>query len=276
VKNPVSESDIPDTTRSVDDPMDPAEQARVHAALGDLTFLRPDARTPVESMPEEVWTRLSAVIAQESMARATPTARHSRALRWSGGLVAASVAVVAVGIGMTVVRGGGSDVGVVAQDAAGASAPALAEALAGGPQGMNFAGMVPPVQMLVDSDTPYTRSGLSAQVESVMKRFGLGPSLKSQAAVAAAPMPMADELPATGFTSDEQRLRDCVTKLTSLAQSTALMVDRSTYESQNAGVVVTPDYAPGSATTSPTGHWQVFVVDPNCELKLTIEISLTP
>jgi len=141
---------------------------------------------------------------------------------------------------------------------------------------MNFAGIVPPVQMLVGSDTPYTKSGLRAQVESVMKRFGAGPAMKSQDAIAAAPMAVAADVPSTGFTADVQRLRDCVTQLTSLAESTALMVDRSTYEGQDAGVVVTPEYGAGSGSAPLPDHWQVFVVDPNCKLKLTIEISVTP
>lgn len=280
----MTESDIPDTTRSVDDSVDPAELARVQVALGELTFLRPDAPLPIptettsaDTMPTDVWTRLAKAIAQESAAHAAPPARYSRAARWGGGLVAASVAVVAVGIGMTVVRDQGADVGVVAVDAAaGASSPALAEALAA-PQGMNFAGMVPPAQMLVDSDTPYTRDGLRAQVASVMKRFGAGPGLKSEVAAAPAPMAVtAAELPATGFTADEQRLRDCVTKLTSLAESTAVIVDRSTYEGDDAGVVVAPEYRSSSAATPVPDHWQVFVVDPNCELKFSMVISVTP
>jgi hypothetical protein len=272
VNSPVSESDIPDATRSVDETVDPAQWARAQAALGELTFLRPDARTPNDEMPADVWARLASVLAEESAARVTPAARSSRAVRWGGGLVAASVAVVAVGLGMSMVRGQSAEVAVVAGDVQGASAAALAEEFAA-PDALSLAGMVPPVQMLVDSDTNYTRSGLGAQVASVMKRFGANAERK---VAAAAPVVVAAEQPATWFTSDEQRLRDCVTKLTNLAQSTAVMVDRSTYEGREAGVVVAPEYETGSAATPVPDHWQVFVVDQDCNLTMEIQISVAP
>lgn len=110
----------------------------VTAALADLPFLRPDqAPAAPEEMPAPVWDRLAAALDAEAAARAVdahenvlafPTAAaaaapvadappRSRALRWAGGLVAASVAVVAVGVGVTVLRGGGSGGAVVANDA---------------------------------------------------------------------------------------------------------------------------------------------------------------
>jgi len=280
----MTESDIPDAAHAADEWLDPAESAGVQQALGQLAFLRPDGGDPAEPMPMEVWARLSAALAEEAAHRsppATPTRiagepapRVSRPIRWGGGLIAASVAVVAVGIGMTVVRDQSPDVAVVAGDAGAMSAPALAEALTA-PQNLSFAGMVPPVRMLVDSDMDYTATGLRTQVASVLKRFGAGTQEKGvEAAVPAAVDAAA--LPSTGFTSDEQSLRDCITKLTALADSTALMVDRSTFEGQDAGVVVTPEYGAGAAASAAPDQWRVFVVDPDCELKLAIQITLAP
>ena len=277
----MTESDIPDAAHAADEWLDPAESAGVQQALGQLAFLRPDGGDPAEPMPAEVWARLSAALAAEAAHRSpmptstgiadAPARRASRPIRWGGGLIAASVAVVAVGIGMTVVRDQSPDVAVVAGDA---GAPALAEALTA-PQGLSFAGMVPPVRMLVDSDMDYTATGLRTQVASVMERFGAGTQEKGvEAAVPAAVDAAA--LPSTGFTSDEQSLRDCITKLTALADSTALMVDRSTFEGQDAGVVVTPEYEAGAAASPAPDQWRVFVVDPDCELKLAIQITLAP
>ncbi len=100
--------------RSTDDEADPEVLAAVQRALADLTFLRPDEGAPdaspaPEPMPDWAWARISSALSTEA-AHAEPSARHprSRLVRWGGGLVAASVAVLAVGLGVQVFSAGGS------------------------------------------------------------------------------------------------------------------------------------------------------------------------
>ena len=287
--------------RAADDDVDPADLAFVADALADLTFLRPD-EAPVEeapTMPEWAWDRVAAGLTEESAhrhaesAQRTPTDTTSRGsrgpsrlVRWGGGLVAASLAVVAIGAGVTLT--GGSDADVVAGEAPAASlvaqpAPAAEEgqaeadgAIAAGvleaPQQLSFAGMVPPAQMLVDSQMNYTADSLASQVSSVLKRFGVDERAKnlsepSPAVIESAPMP------ATGFTASEEALRDCITKLTRFAGSTALMVDRANFEGHDSGVVVAPSYAQSSPDMT---RLQVWVVDPNCDVTMAIQISMAP
>lgn len=337
----------PDHPRSIDDDVDPAAVAWVVSALGDLSFLRPDPEADDASpsvMPDHVWQRLQDALAAEpavtpatappaAVAASTPIAAEvgsgdadvvaldsrrqpSRAARWAGGLVAASVAVVAVGVGVTAFQGSSTGGGaVVAGDA-----PATAEAFAAaesdpsaksggaegaasedaaamtmaapssspmteaapdtsyldGPDTMTFAGMVPPVLRLVQSDTDYTEDGLRGQVTDVLTEIGLK---EPEAVVEAVTDPEpAVEMPADpmpGFVTAAGTLRDCITKLTSETSSTALMVDMATFEGQEAGVVVAPEYpmtmAEQAAPMSTT--LEVWVVDPECDITMKLRLT---
>jgi ketosteroid isomerase-like protein len=253
--------------RDIDDQVDPDDLAAVEQALAGLDFLRPDAPLAAEPMPDWAWDRLTTAMAAET-ARAThvPAAGRSRLARWGGGLVAASVAVVAVGVGVTAFQGEGSGGAVVAGDAA-APAPSVAALSAeAGPERLAFAG-ISPAHMLVDSDTDYTAAGLRSQVRQVLTAFGVGDEEQAKQ-VMAAETPVVVEgagVPTTGFLASEESLRDCITKLTQDAEATALMVDRSTYEGQDAGVVVAPEDAP-VASTPTMDELLVWVVDEDCEI----------
>ena len=292
--------------RDVDEAVDPADLDLVADELGQLTFLRPeDAETT--AMPGWAWDRLASALAAEADQRASgtqltgvPATRprgSSRIVRWGGGLAAASLAVIA--IGAAVIVSGGSTADVVAGDAPATSmaidgaasleeadaaagqeiapaaeAPSLDAGVLQAPQRLSFAGMVPPAQMLVDSNMNYTADSLGSQVTSVLRRFGVD----GRAKAASSPAPEVIEttnIPGWGFTASEQALRDCITKLTRFADSTALMVDRSDFEGSDAGVVVTPTYAETSPAPDMT-HLQVWVVDPDCEITMEIQISMTP
>ncbi len=103
---------------------DDARPDEITAALAGLAFLDParEADLADPPMPDWAWDRLVAALDTEAAQRpapdnvlaftprpATETARPSRALRWAGGLVAASVAVVAVGVAVsTLDRTGGA------------------------------------------------------------------------------------------------------------------------------------------------------------------------
>ena len=292
--------------RDVEDQADPADLAFTQEALAGLAFLRPDSPdapgldvdtdVPV-TMPDWAWARMSQALAAESEIRAhaapAPAARRSRTTRWGGGLVAASVAIVAVGLGVTVLRGA-SDVAVVAGDAPQASVPAEAKALEAapapaaqapltsdvlaGPERMSFAGMVPPTQMLVDSDTDYTEGRLRTQVRSVLSKFGVGDEQEAASAMTAPAVVEMTDVPETGFMSSADSLSDCIDRLMKQAASTALLVDHANYEGQEAGVIVAPE-DPAAMDQSPApvlGRMHVWVVDPNCDITTAVEITLTP
>jgi len=253
--------------RDVDEQIDPDDLAAVEQALAGLDFLRPDGPAPDEPMPDWAWDRLSTALAAET-ARATDTPVHgrSRLARWGGGLVAASIAVVAVGVGVTAFQGSGSGGAVVAGDAAAPAASMAALSAEAGPERLAFAG-ISPARMLVDSDTDYTATGLRAQVRQVLTSFGVGDEEQAKQLMAAEPPLVVEEagVPTTGFLSSEESLRDCITKLTQDADATALMVDRSTYEGRDAGVVVAPDDAP-VASAPDMNELLVWVVDEDCDI----------
>jgi hypothetical protein len=120
--------DARDEARFDEEPFDD-----VRAALSGLSHLDParwfSDEEPIDEapMPDETWERISLALASEASARAAathdnvvllPTAaaaaasapseqrgRHSRATRWGGGLVAASVVVVGVAFGVSTVNG---------------------------------------------------------------------------------------------------------------------------------------------------------------------------
>ena len=265
--------------RDVDDQVDPADLAAVEQALAGLDFLRPDAPAPTEPMPDWAWDRLSTALAAETARAADPrSSGRSRLARWGGGLVAASVAVVAVGVGVTAFQGSGSGGGaVVAGDAAVPAASVAALVAEAGPERLAFAG-ISPAQMLVDSDTAYTADGLRTQVRSVLTSFGVGDEQQAkQMMTADAPVEIeAAGVPATGFLSSEESLRDCITKLTQDADATALMVDRSTYEGQDAGVVVAPEDE-ALASAPDMSELLVWVVDEDCDILVKgVTIRLVP
>ncbi len=293
-----------------DDPsdVDPDDLAFVEAQLAGLTYLRPDD-APLGGpggddppMPEETWARLQAALRAEAPVVA---GRGSRTARWAGGLVAAGVAVVAVGIAATVLRSGGgavvADAG--AENAAGAVAkmsapsasafaaadaavpastlaPEAADTSSGAPFDTTAADVVPAARAVLDSRTDYQPGALPGQVVSLVKQAGFS-TLRDAVTKQMPPpaMPVDD-----GFTASWDRLRDCITWLTHSEQAQALVVDRGTYSGVEAGVVVAPavlvddigmsalptpsDQAPPSPSASidtPVGMFDVWVVDPQCE-----------
>jgi len=317
---------------------DTAAPAFVLAALAELDFLRapdaplgaampdaampdaqmpsaqipsaapPDAAPPDAEMPDWVWARLRAAIeaAHEpaTSAAASPATTVRRPGRWAGPLVAASLAVVAVGVAIAVLRPTGAS--VVATDAissaissaapsaakvavsaaaeaapmtaaqepsvAGAGADADAGPEAGAAADAGAGALQPAARLVLDSHTDYQPDTLRDQVAAMVKDAGF-PTLR--AAMTKSPtavtMPVAD-----GFTSSWQELRSCVTRLTRSDQAQALVVDRGTYAGADAGVVVAPTdpgaftaessgIEPTATVPTPLGTFDVWVVDPQCQ-----------
>lgn len=249
---------------------DPQQVERVRSVLAGLDFLRPDdpavsrASDPAaadEAMPPWVWDRLTLALAAEADAPATR--RTPAWMRWGGGLVAASVAVLAVGVAVTTFSdGSGSDQG---------------------PTTMSFAGMAPPALRLIDSETDYTAADLGAQVSTVLAEMGMEPEVAMTAMKQApAEMPMPAEIVTAApepiaVLESPRSLRDCITKLTNLATSTALLIDWSTFDGQEAGVVVTPEYPQeaGRPVSEPDmSELDVWVIDHDCDVKAGIHIRM--
>jgi len=293
--------------------LDDASFDAVRASLGALAFLDPQQAAADVPMPADVWDRLRSALDAEATARAVdahenvvalpgatvpavatvaaspghPVHRASRGRRWAGGLVAASVAVVAVGLAVGTMRGGSGDASVVAVSAPSSTAPAPASGIeaggsvsddaaaradasgapeaGGAPEAFSVdptdradavtaqapeASIVPAARMVKTSQTNYVPGELRSQVVSLVKNAGFATPQEAMAkTVPLAAMPVGD-----GFTASWQALRDCVTWLTQSPDAQALIVDRATYDGNAAGVIVAPATLPDAdlSTPSPT------------------------
>lgn len=269
------QSPSPDSVaRITGDEPDPTEIAAVQQALAGLDFLRSGGPEPTEPMPDWAWDRLSIALAAQS----APASSSSRWIRWGGGLVAASVAVLAIGVAVTAFSGG-NDPALVAEGATDATAAKLsaeapapaAEALVS-PRMLSFAGMVPPTLRLVDSKTDYTSPTLTTQVSTVLHDMGMEPVQAEQAMSeppAEVAVPDTDERSILG---SSRMLRDCITKLTEVANSTALLIDWATFEGRDAGVVVAPEYL--TPTAPDLTELDIWVIDPNCDVQVTLHMAM--
>lgn len=254
--------------RSADGP-EGADDTWVRGLLADLDFLRPDpdADAADEPMPAWVWARIDSTLAAETGA----SRRRPAWVRWGGGLVAASVAVLAIGIAVTSFSGGSSptsDTAVMAGAAPEAAvmkdaAPAMAAApdLEATPR-LSFAGMVPPALRLTGSQTDYTAADLRDQVAGLLQQLDMAPA-KARAAMQQAPAELVvPDAEPPALLQSPVTLRECITKLTKIATSTALLIDWSTFQGQEAGVIVTPEYP--SAGQPDVTELDVWVVDHQC------------
>lgn len=286
--------------------LDPATLAALREALGDLDFLRPDAPVDDTPMPEWAWQRIATALDDE---RGTAPATRRGWTRWAGGLVAASVAVLAIGVAVTTFSGSGGGEVLVAEgaatpsvarqtlpdEAAESAAPLMAappdtEALAAEadspatgsvtapdlsiPGMLSFAGMVPPAATVLNSKTDYSTPELTQQVGTMLDDMDMKmPRMKEamEGPPAELDIPL---VPATAVQQASQSLRDCVTRLTQLADSTALFVDWARVDGEDAGVVVVPEYA-GPGTTSPDlQELDIWVIDPECDVRVTVHMSM--
>lgn len=279
------------------------------AMLAGLTFLRPDAPNDpaIGPIPAWAWDRIDAALTAESQDRSAAEAtadavvvpldsapsrasRSGRAgYRWVGGLVAAALVVVVGGVVVTSLRttSDSSDAVVAAvafatTENAAAEDAAAGTAATGGPVAvaeaapapkMGGSGWVQPARMVLASGTDYTPAALGTQVTNLLDGVGIDTADEARA------MPVDAALASVGtggFTASMPALRDCVTALTESTQSQALVVDRATYQGNDAGVVVAPTYddatatsvspAPTTTLTTDMGELDVWVVNPDCSV----------
>lgn len=293
--------DTADVLRSADD-AGSADDTWVRSLLADLDFLRPEFPAAAgatagdagdagpsdaagEPMPPWVWTQIGATLAAEGGG----SRRRPAWVRWGGGLVAASVAVLAIGLAVTSFSGGAGQSGsgdssimagaaldtAVMKDSAPAKAAAPAEraapTLEAAPT-LSFAGIVPPTLNLIGSRTDYRADDLKDQVTSLLQQLDMAPE-KARAAMQQLPgeLVVPDAEPPDMLTTPV-KLRACVTKLTKIATSTALLIDWSTFHGVEAGVIIAPEYpTPGEADVTELDIW---VVDHRCEVQEDDHLSM--
>ena len=242
----------------------PDEEAYVRALLGSLR----DDDLP---MPEDVWTRLQAVIAEERRSQGprhlagTPTAlgddadpvsaqstivpvadlasRRTRRmpLGWMVG-AAAAVVVVLLGGGVVVgTMGGGSSSG-------GASNASSAPEVAGV---SNLVGTA--VTSETRSGTAYTRGSLATQVTTSLAAMSSAKDASTGSAPATGSVTAAGQKPLL----EGAALTACLTALTGTSTASAILVDRGTWAGADVDVIVLP-------TTGDATSIDVYVVHPTC------------
>jgi len=261
----------------------PQEQAQLAAALQEVRFLAapdsPDAFTePGAVMPTEVWNRLVAALdAQPALASVTPLRSRRRLLP---GLAAAAVAVIAIGVGVSVMRPAASNVAdapvvssastapvatvdTAASAAKTAAAPAAQESLQAPPPtdgpmvgavAPQTRAMIMPARFLMSSGTQYTSAAFDQQVDGLMQKVGVASPALADAVPTPTAMAVVGE---AGFTADLGALRDCITGIMHSSSSTALIVDRATFDGRDVGIVIVPQVA----------EVDVWIVGPSCTSK---------
>jgi hypothetical protein len=260
------------------------DQEWVIEALAGLDFLDPNRVTdePVERMPDAVWEQLATVLSLEQASRSGggasseilsfPTGGRRR-LNLTSGLIAASVAILAVGIAVVALRPA-TNTDVVASNApagsvaAESSADPAAEAApfaASAPQVVQ-AGFVPPARAITQSDMAYTPENVVGQIDSMIDGFGMTSPLEML--TMDSPKTMKKAMRTSGFMASEEKLRNCITMLTQSDQSQALIVDRAQYMGSDAGVIVIPAFMAIDVSSPPPSNMpitlDIWVVGPNC------------
>ena len=271
-----------DTLRPADD--DPGYDPRAQAAVTDALRYWSTSLTaePLETPPPEVWDRINAALAHAELTGDAPRSRRLRALpggRWTTPLVAASVVGLALVIGANLLGGSSDPAEDPALVAADAPAPQSAEssvqrtatetAVAASPQ-LVQAGFIPPARKVMELSEDLTSATVAQRVDEVLDSVGV---VEPQDVLA---MPTEEWTPSEGMTSDPQVLRECVTKVTKVPTSQALLVLRATVNGVEAGLIVVPEFmvdmtqmadmdeAKMSAMGADIGQTTIYVVEPTC------------
>jgi hypothetical protein len=206
---------------------------------------------PITPMPEGVWEQIQTALSLESAHEVTDMAAHRQrrlGTKWVGGLVAASVTLLAVGIGANILNSDqSSDSGTVMADApalAGSGADSGSDAgsdagsqpvLESAPQVVQ-AGFVPPAVTVTASGADYSPQNLTQTVTRALNKVGV----KSPVDYFRVPVQKMSMSAPSGMMQSESTLRDCITELTKSETSQALLVDQGTYLGKEAGIVIIP------------------------------------
>ena len=273
-------SDVGDSgLRPVDDDpsFDPRVQDAVRGALREWS--RSLDGSPLESPPAVVWDRISAAIATAELSDERPRSGRLRALpggRWTTPLVAASVVGLAFVVGANVLTGQSEPEPVLVAGAApsveaDASRSLSANPSAGDQPQVLQAGFVPPARKVMDLPEKLTSSNVAQKVDEVLDSVGVTEP------VDVLDMPTEEWQPAAdGMTSDLMVLRNCVTKVTKVATSQALLVLRANVNGIDAGLIVVPEFMVDMTSMDgmdkdtmrkmgrEMGTTTIYVVEPTC------------
>ena len=246
-------SDNDDVIRPVGDgPDDPAYREEVQSDIAALLGRwgrgisaepQPDSEYGDERVPADVWDRvLDGVQAERERAAAEEAGKGRRILpggRWTTPLVAASAVALALVVGTTVLdRSGSQDPAVVADAPVSAEGSNDAAALATSPSPQIVqAGFVPPAKKVMALTDDLSADSIADTVDEILTGVGVEEPTDVLA------MPEETWQPTgNGMTADPQVLRDCITKVTKVETSQALLVLRASVNGLDAGVIVVPEF----------------------------------
>jgi hypothetical protein len=245
---------------------------------------------PLETPPAAVWDRITAAIATAELAGDQPKTRRLRALpggRWTTPLVAASVAGLALVVGANVLGSfsdpadqpavvAGVDPAAESSDDAAFSRTAV-DAAAASPQVLQ-AGFIPPARKVMDLSEDLTYSNVAQKIDEVLDSVGV------EEPEDVLDMPTEEWQPGSdGMTSDQGVLRNCVTKVTKVATSQALLVLRANVNGLDAGLVVVPEFMVDMTSMDGMGKddlrrmgrqmgvTTIYVVEPTCGMEAADE-----
>lgn len=282
----MTEDQSPNGLHSADDGLgfDPALHDAVRDTLRDWS--QSLGAEPLEAPPAVVWDRINAALATADMSGDQPRTRRLRALpggRWTTPLVAASVVGLAVAVGANVIGGfsdpadqpavvAGVDPAVESTEDAAFSRTAV-DAAAASPQVLQ-AGFIPPARKVMDLSEKLTSSNIAQKVDEVLDSVGV------EVPEDILDMPTEEWQPSNdGMTSDPQVLRNCVTKVTKVATSQALLVLRANVDGLDAGLVVVPEFMVDMTSMDGMGKddlrrmgrqmgvTTIYVVEPTCGME---------
>lgn len=250
------------------------DQEWVIEALAGLDFLDPNRVTP-EPMPDAVWEQLNTVLSLEQASRSGggasseilsfPTGGRRR-LNLTSGLIAASVAFLAVGLAVVALRPTATSDVVAGSTANSTAGSVVAESDAESAPQILQAGFVPPARAVTQSDMAYTPENVVRQIDSMIDGFGMSSPLEML--TMDSPKTMKKAMRTSGFMASEEKLRNCITMLTKSDQSQALIVDRAQYMGSDAGVIVIPAFMAIDISSPPPSNMpitlDIWVVGPNC------------
>jgi hypothetical protein len=232
---------------------------------------------PLEAMPTSVWEHISTTLSLESADRIVPDSpaalgsdpavreldsyrKHRVGGKWVGGLVAASVTLFAVGIGVNVLNSDTADQNSVVAGAQSAQ-PAQSDSLAAASPQIIQAGFVPPAVEVLESGSDYNSTNLRDNVTRLLSKLGI----KKPMDIFMTPvsdMRSKKMTKATGMTGSLETLRNCLNEITKSESSQAIFVDRATFQGMDAGVIVIPMVMfKGMDTLTTSGDRMKFAYD---------------
>ena len=231
-------------------PIDPFD-----APLPELAFLGPDSDgseigLPDQLMPGDVWQRLAAAIAAEpqlvvSGPLATVTAMSPRRrTRWVSGLVAASVAFLALGVVVQAVRTPSPEVVVadaatkgMTSDQADATQAVATQLDSGEPNTKaGVSGQTMPARHVVASGITYSRSTMQDQIGDLFDRIGVADARAMDSIVQETPANLVEGN--TGFTASVEAIRACIVSLIPPGDLGTVVIDRAKFEQQEVGLIL--------------------------------------